>query len=257
MKGGQLYRVTYILMSHGIFIFSFLLGIPLLPILLISHRFQQSYFAFVYELCQKVWDKGYAHARRAVLARLNDVESQEPSLKSRGLVRMLEVGAAYGPNLEFVGRPVEYWKVEPNPAFEPTFQKNLAANPKVKMERAFCAFGENMHMLPDGHFDVVLLTYVLCSAKDCPKLVSECKRVLKKGGVLLTCEHVGHKKGTLARFLQDIFAPFATNFTCGCYMNRDSAEVIKSAGLVRVDLQEVLIDIPFMYNRHIFGVATA
>ncbi|KAK8778059.1 hypothetical protein V5799_020603 [Amblyomma americanum] len=124
-------RLMYIFLSHAVLAFSFLCGVPLLPVLVVHHRFQQWYFAYFYELTQRVWDKGYALPRRSVLARLDDLESQDSSLKSRGVVRLLEVGAAYGPNLEFVGRPVEYWKVEPNTAFEPTFQKNLAANPMV------------------------------------------------------------------------------------------------------------------------------
>ncbi|KAL1484131.1 hypothetical protein MTO96_032753 [Rhipicephalus appendiculatus] len=57
--------------------------------------------------------------------------SHSHSLRARGAVRVLEVGAAYGPNLEFVRRPVEYWKLEPNTHFDALFLKNLAANPKL------------------------------------------------------------------------------------------------------------------------------
>ncbi|KAK8770511.1 hypothetical protein V5799_013025 [Amblyomma americanum] len=172
--------LTHIFLAHVVFAFSAVSGFVLLPALLLSHQFQEAFFAYVYKLCLKIWGVDFDLSRRAVLARLEGLVSHDSTLKSRGAVRLLEVGAAHGPNLKFMQRPVEYWKVEPNTAFNATFQTNLAANPKVKMERCVVGYGEDMSMLPDGHFDVVLFTFVLCSAKDGRKLVSECKRVLAK-----------------------------------------------------------------------------
>ncbi|KAH9361980.1 hypothetical protein HPB48_014919 [Haemaphysalis longicornis] len=51
---------------------------------------------------------------------------------------------------------------------------------QVELVRSICGYGEDMAELPDGHFDAVILTYVLCSAIDGRKLLSECKRVLTK-----------------------------------------------------------------------------
>lgn len=245
----------HIFLAHVVLAFGAVSGFILLPALLVCHQFQEAFFAFIYKLCLKVWGVDFDRARRAVLARLDGLASHDSSLKSRGVVRLLEVGAAHGPNLKFMQRPVEYWKVEPNTAFNATFEANLAANRKVTMERSVIGYGEDMSMLPDGHFDAVLFTYVLCSAKDGTKLVSECKRVLAKGGVLLFSEHVAHPKNSVSRCLQDFFMPFARNLTCGCHINRESADVIKGAGFACVEIDELVLDIPFSYNRHIFGVA--
>ncbi|KAL1414250.1 hypothetical protein MTO96_007614 [Rhipicephalus appendiculatus] len=51
---------------------------------------------------------------------------------------------------------------------------------QVELVRTLRGHGEDMHMLPDGHFDAVVITYVLCTAIDGKKLISECKRVLRK-----------------------------------------------------------------------------
>ncbi|KAL1472512.1 hypothetical protein MTO96_039269 [Rhipicephalus appendiculatus] len=51
---------------------------------------------------------------------------------------------------------------------------------QVELKRLIVGHGEDMGVLPDGHFDAVVLLFVLCSAKDGSKLLSECKRVLKK-----------------------------------------------------------------------------
>ncbi|KAL3259441.1 hypothetical protein MRX96_002084 [Rhipicephalus microplus] len=177
----------------------------------------------------------YGIVRRVVMTGLDDLVSQDSALRERGAVRVLEVGAAYGPNLPYVRRNVEYWRLEPNVSFDEGFQKNLDANNKVELVRTLRGHGEDMHMLPDGHFDAVVITYVLCTAIDGKKIISECKRVLRKGGRLLFAEHVGHKKGTFARFMQDLLAPLVQYMTGGCYMNRDSGR----------------------YSYHVYGVATA
>ncbi|KAK8778042.1 hypothetical protein V5799_020614 [Amblyomma americanum] len=122
--------------AHAVLAFNGLCGVVLLPVLLYSHRLQEIFFAIIYRVCQCVWDPSIAPVRRALLSRLDGMESRDSSLRSRGAVRVLEVGAAYGANLDFFHRPVEYWKVEPNTAFEATFQKKLAANPKVRCPRS-------------------------------------------------------------------------------------------------------------------------
>ncbi|KAH6927713.1 hypothetical protein HPB50_007495 [Hyalomma asiaticum] len=171
---------VHVIVGHAAVIIMGLSGLALLPALLLSHRLHQAFFAFFYELCQRLWEKSFSEVRRNLLARLDGMVSHSESLRARGAVRVLEVGAAYGPNLQFVRRPVEYWKVEPNTQFDALFLRNLAANPKVQLERSICGYGENMAAVPDGYFDAVLMTYILCSATDGRKLLNECKRVLAK-----------------------------------------------------------------------------
>lgn len=252
-----MHKWVHIVCAHAVFGLNAICGLILLPILLFSHRFQENFFAVVYRVCQFAWGYSISPIRSTLLSHLDGMMSHDSSLRSRNAVRVLEVGAAYGANLNFFNRPVEYWKVEPNTAFEATFRKKLAANPKVKMERSICGYGEDMHMLPDGHFDAVVLTYVLCSAKDSRKLLAECKRVLTKGGLLLFSEHVGHPEGTAARWLQEFFAAFTSSLTCGCHINRDSGVAIKAAGFDKLEMEDTVLDVPLLFSRNIAGVATA
>lgn len=248
---------VYAFLGHALLIVGGLSGLVLLPALLLSPRLQETFFAFFYKLCQRLWERSFANVRRILLARIDDMVSHSQPLRARSTIRVLEVGAAYGPNLQFVRRPVEYWKLEPNTQFDALFLKNVAANPKVQLERAICGYGEDMSVLPDGYFDVVLMTYVLCSAKNGRNVLDECKRVLAKGGILLFSEHVGHPKESLARFFEDFFTPFTRNLTCGCHLNRDTANLIKNSGFPNLEIQEIDLDIPFLFSRQIYGVATA
>ncbi|KAH7950933.1 hypothetical protein HPB52_003141 [Rhipicephalus sanguineus] len=234
-----------------------LVGLIILPVLAVSQRARELFFACVYMLIQRLWCSDYGIVRRVVMTGLDDLVSQDSALRERDAVRVLEVGAAYGPNLPYVRRNVEYWRLEPNVSFDKGFQNNLDANKKVELVRTLRGHGEDMYMLPDGHFDAVVITYVLCTAIDGKKLISECKRVLRQGGRLLFAEHVGHKRGTFARFMQDLVAPLVQYMTGGCYMNRDSGRVFQEAGFAEVQMEEVDLDIPFQYSYHVYGVATA
>ncbi|KAK8768481.1 hypothetical protein V5799_015053 [Amblyomma americanum] len=49
------------------------------------------------------------------------------------------------------------------------------------MERWVPGYGEDMHQVPDDHFDVVLVTHLLCSVNCAEKVLQECRRVLVKG----------------------------------------------------------------------------
>ncbi|KAH6927412.1 hypothetical protein HPB50_003274 [Hyalomma asiaticum] len=76
------------------------------------------------------------------------------------------------------------------------------------------------------------------------------------GGRLLFAEHVGHPKGTGARFLQDVLAPLVKYFTGGCYMNRDSGSLLREAGFADITLDQVDLNIPCEYSYHVYGFAT-
>ncbi|XP_075550424.1 thiol S-methyltransferase TMT1A-like [Dermacentor variabilis] len=231
-------------------------GIALMPLLIVSHRFQENFFAFIYVIIQRFMNDEVAMIRRAIMSHLDDMSPQEPSLSPRGSLRVLEVGAAYGPNLEFIQRPVEYWTLEPNGCFEDSFMRNLQRNSNVEMKRLITGYGEDMHMLPDGYFDAVVLCFVLCSARDGSKLLGECKRVLKKGGRLLFAEHVAHERGTFSRFIQNIMTPLTKKFACGCHMNRESGAVLKSAGFADIEINAVHLNVPVLLGYNIYGVAT-
>ncbi|KAL1433940.1 hypothetical protein MTO96_012079 [Rhipicephalus appendiculatus] len=121
-----------------------------------------------------------APARRAALKHLELLESHDPVLREEGCLRVLEVGAGSGANFEFITRKIKYTNVDPNEEFGKAFLTELRNYPKVELERWVQCPGENMDKLDNEQFDVVLLTFVLCSVEDGTKLLKEAKRVLVK-----------------------------------------------------------------------------
>ncbi|XP_077557103.1 thiol S-methyltransferase TMT1B-like [Haemaphysalis longicornis] len=245
------------LLGYSILVTGGLSGLLILPLMLVSRTLREAHFVFFYSLCQHLWKRDFDEVRRTLLLQLDDLVSHDASLRERRSLRVLEVGAAYGPNLPFVRRAVQYWKVEPNAHFDDAFQASLKENPNVELVRSICGYGEDMAELPDGHFDAVILTYVLCSAIDGRKLLSEIKRVLTKGGLLLFSEHVGHRKGTVARSFQDFFTPLTKWLSLGCHMNRDSGSLLKGAGFASIQTTELDMDIAALFSCQIYGAATA
>ncbi|CAN7974705.1 unnamed protein product, partial [Ixodes persulcatus] len=118
--------------------------------------------------------------RRPTVGQLNELLSHDATLRKQGALRVLEIGAGPGANLEHVKRKVQYWILDLNPGFGADFRAQLKKNPNVTMQRWIEGCAEDMRDVPDGHFDVVLMTYVLCSATNPERVLAECKRVLTK-----------------------------------------------------------------------------
>eukprot|EP00613_Pedinella_sp_CCMP2098_P013492 CAMPEP_0171750568 /NCGR_PEP_ID=MMETSP0991-20121206/41466_1 /TAXON_ID=483369 /ORGANISM="non described non described, Strain CCMP2098" /LENGTH=259 /DNA_ID=CAMNT_0012351521 /DNA_START=240 /DNA_END=1019 /DNA_ORIENTATION=- len=76
---------------------------------------------------------------------------------------------------------------------------------------------------PDGSFDAVVATLVLCSVEDPWKVLAEVSRVLKPGGRFLFMEHV--RPGVLG-LVQDILDPLQGVVAAGCHLNRRTGDLI-------------------------------
>ncbi|CAN8017416.1 unnamed protein product, partial [Ixodes persulcatus] len=147
----------------------------------LNNRLREIFFArFAFPVGMYLLRDRMIGVRRQAFSQLNDLVSHDDKLKKEGSIRVLEIGAGFGANLEHMRRKVKYWNLDPNAEYAEGFRANLKKNPNVEMERWIHAYAEDMRGVPDGHFDVVLVSYVLCSVSDVGKVLTECKRVLSK-----------------------------------------------------------------------------
>ncbi|CAN7982593.1 unnamed protein product, partial [Ixodes pacificus] len=157
------------------------LGVVLVGPFKMSKKLHEAFFArFVFPLAMYLSVDRFTAVRRQAMLQLNDLVSHDGTLKKEGAIRVLEIGAGFGANFEHMQRKVKYWNVDPNAEFDGGFRKNLKKNPNVEMERWIHENAEDMRGVPEGHFDVVLMTYVLCSVTEVRKVLAECRRVLTK-----------------------------------------------------------------------------
>lgn len=108
---------------------------------------------------------------------------------------------------------------------QPTTQHNL--DPKKGVAEELPA--------ADASQDAVVATLTLCSVESPARALSEAKRILKPGGVLLICEHVAAAPGSLTRLLQRLVAPAQARLL-GCHY-RDAAAALEAAGFARVEVE--------------------
>jgi ubiquinone/menaquinone biosynthesis C-methylase UbiE len=138
---------------------------------------------------------------------------------------VLDVGAGTGANLLYLRQASRVVAAEPDPAMRRRLAAKLAAAP-VPVELTSDA-AESLRQ-PDGSFDAVVFTLVLCSVRDPERALAEARRVLRPSGRLVVLEHV-RGSGRLARW-QDRLTPVWSRLNAGCQLGRDTAAAIERAG---------------------------
>ncbi|CAN8017414.1 unnamed protein product [Ixodes persulcatus] len=232
------------------------LGVFLLVPFKMSKKLHEAFFArLVYPLAMYFSGDRFTAVRRQAVSQLNDLVSHDGTLKKEGAIRVLEIGAGFGANFEHIQRKVKYWNLDPNAEFGGAFRKNLEKNPNVEMERWVQEYAEDMRGVPESHFDVVLITYVLCSVTEAVKALAECRRVLSKGGRLVFLEHVAHPEGTWGSVVQTLLDPMWSFSFLGCHINRRPEQLFKNAGFDMMKLTEVFLNMPTVLSPTVYGSA--
>ena len=141
--------------------------------------------------------------------------------------KVLEIGAGTGANLPLYGPHVEALTVtEP----EAPMARRLAKHLREQSKTADLVEASAEHLpLPDGQFDTVVSTLVLCTVPDPLRALREVWRVLKPGGQLLFIEHVRSDDAKLAKW-QDRLNGFNRIVAHGCNCNRSTVDAIKQTG---------------------------
>lgn len=195
-------------------------------------------FAALYDRLNGAMERGWMGERRArLLAGARD--------------EVLEVGGGTGANLPHY-RDVERVTIsEPDPFMREKLRPKLSgARVPVEISDA----GAAALPFPDGSFDVVVSTLVLCTVPDQRAALAEIRRVLRPGGRLLFIEHV--RAGGRAARWQDRIEPVWRHLLAGCHPNRDTVSAIRAAGFEVEDLESFEPPVPLSgLTPHVQGVA--
>jgi ubiquinone/menaquinone biosynthesis C-methylase UbiE len=145
--------------------------------------------------------------------------------QARGIV--LEIGAGTGLNFALYSPELvkQVEAVEPDSAMLRYARRRLnTAHVPITLTQA------PVESLPfaDGTFDSAVATLVFCSVTDPMHGLSEIRRVLKPGGILLLIEHV-RAQGAIAQQLQNIITPVSKSMAGNCHWNRDTESNVINA----------------------------
>ncbi len=160
---------------------------------------------------------------------MRPLDKLRPKTVGRAHGRVLEVGVATGLNL------AHYPPVERLVGIDPdddklTIARQRAAALGLTVELV-CAGAETLPF-PDASFDVVIVTWVLCSIPELAPSLREINRVLVPGGELAWVEH-GRSPHRLTHLGQRLAGPVWTGLT-GCHLTREPRRLVAEAGFEEV-----------------------
>ncbi|MFN4038566.1 MAG: class I SAM-dependent methyltransferase [Erythrobacter sp.] len=81
----------------------------------------------------------------------------------------------------------------------------------------------------DASFDSAVCTFTLCSVNDPDRVLSELRRILRPGGVVLFCEH-GRAPDAGIRSWQERIEPVWKRLAGGCHLTRPIGAAFDNAG---------------------------
>lgn len=142
--------------------------------------------------------------------------------------RVLEIGAGTGRNLDLYPPAVtELVLTEPD------------RHMRARLEARTAGTGRSLQVIdapaealpfPDGHFDAVVSTLVLCSVQRPRQAAAEMRRVLAPGGRLAAIEHVGAEPASRRARWQAGIEPVWRRVAGNCHLTRDTASTLREAG---------------------------
>lgn len=194
-------------------------------------------FAALYDLMSRGMEQRHlAQHRRDLIASANG--------------HLLEIGAGTGANFAYYLPGLAVTATEPDPFM---LRRAAAKTRKAQAQVRLVQAEAEALPFPEGTFDAVLSTLVLCSVADPSQALHEIRRVLRPGGRLLFYEHVRAETPRWQKF-QDVITPLWKRLGAGCHPNRNTAQTIRQAGFDVTTLERINFG-PYPAKPHIKGVA--
>ncbi|WP_310496620.1 class I SAM-dependent methyltransferase [Sandarakinorhabdus sp.] len=171
-------------------------------------------------LFPRLLDRALGHPR---------IAERRRALVSQARGDVLEIGFGSGATLPFYdpARVTALTVVEPSEGMNKRAETAIAASP-VPIT-SIPGAGESLPF-SNASFDTVVCCLTLCSVADPPRVLDEVRRVLRPGGQFLFMEHVLSEDAGRRRWQQRL-NPIQRVVGVGCNLNRDSAAMIRGAGL--------------------------
>ncbi|MGH2738990.1 MAG: class I SAM-dependent methyltransferase [Actinomycetota bacterium] len=194
-------------------------------------------FARFYEWLSKACDRSGALEHR-----------KEVAGDARG--RVLEIGSGNGLNFTHYGKADFVVAVEPEPnMLRRAAVRTGGAPTTVRLIRGVA----EALPFPDGVFDTVVSSLVLCTVIDPARAAAEIRRVLGPSGELRFVEHVRSEQPRAARW-QDLANRLWGPFSGGCNVNRDTLATLRAGGF-DVEARSFPFGPPSPARPHVLGVA--
>jgi ubiquinone/menaquinone biosynthesis C-methylase UbiE len=186
---------------------------------------------------------------------LRAVRRQRRKIIPHARGRVLEVGIGTGQNLEHY----DLSKIECLVGVDPAVEMHRLARRRAMragLPVELVELSAEKAPFAAESFDTVVVTYSLCTIPDPVAALREMRRVLKRGGHLIFCEH-GLAPDINVRRWQHRLTPLWSKLAGGCHLNRDIPALLTEAGFRSTDLQAMYLPGPRALSYHYWGTAEA
>lgn len=178
-------------------------------------------FAKLYDPLTRRFEEDFLTAKRRQL--LKDIQG-----------KVLEIGCGTGVNFPFYSTDTQVIACDPSAAmlrYASERLENKDSNIKAAIELVHAGIGEAAlkDYVPEGGFDAIVCTLVLCTVPDQNAALETIKKCLKPGGKLYVLEHI-RASSKLGQFFQNVFNPVQKVLAEGCHLNRPTDENLKRHG---------------------------
>jgi len=156
------------------------------------------------------------------------VSKQRQKIVPHARGEVLEVGLGSGLNLPHysAGQVKSIRGLEPSLAMRRRAANRLDA---IDIPVEWLDLADDRIPLDDASVDTVVVTYTLCTIADVHTALAEMRRVLRRDGRMLFCEH-GEAPDPQVRRWQDRLNPLWSAIGGGCQLNRRIPQLIEDAG---------------------------
>jgi ubiquinone/menaquinone biosynthesis C-methylase UbiE len=145
---------------------------------------------------------------------------------------VLEVGAGTGINFPLYANDAKIIACEPSAAMLKYAENKIKTDSLENIELIHAGVGDDalLFAIPEGGFDAIVCTLVLCTIPDPEAALKDMQAWLKPGGQLIVLEHI-KASGFIARSLQWFFNPIWKRLVEGCHLNRSTDKLLKTLDL--------------------------
>ena len=145
---------------------------------------------------------------------------------------ILEVGSGTGINFKLYPKDCHVLASEPSEHMLRYAQERLkmeSVSATIELVLAGVGSKELEKKVPEGGFDAIICTLVLCTIPEPEKAVQSFKQWLRPNGKLIILEHV-HAKNNPRKLVHTVLNPACKRFAEGCHLNRDTAKMLRNSG---------------------------
>lgn len=178
---------------------------------------------------------------------------QRQKLVPKASGNVLEIGIGTGLNMKFYDRQ----KVKSLIGLDPALHMHRLARKRIEeagLAVQLLGLSANTIPLEDASIDTIVMTYTLCTIPDPVPALREMRRVLKPEGKLLYLEH-GKAPDAQVHRMQNRLQPVWGVFSGGCHLGRDIPALLKEAGFLTADLEQMYVPGPRVFTYNYWGSA--